>query len=135
MSELLKKNIFEILESVEYLPDRTPEMAFSGGSENAFAEVSKYRNGAIFVGYYSGNSEWEIHRNGDEIVMALEGETTLVLLDGEEEIPVNLKRNELVVVPENTWHRFENSVKLKLMSVTPQPTDHSLDKPSGQNLA
>lgn len=26
-------------------------------------------------------------------------------------------------------HRFEGSTQLKVMSVTPQPTEHSLDRP------
>lgn len=117
------------LARLEYLPDRTPGMAFSGGTGKAFAELSKYREGAIYVGFYSGSSEWERHPVGDEIVMALEGSTTLVfLLDGKEE-RVRLETGELVVVPVNTWHRFEGSRELKVMSVTPLPTDHRLERP------
>ena len=80
-----KKSLADILEQVTYLPNRTPEMAFNGGTDLAFAEVAPYRNGAISVGYYSGDSEWERHPGGDEIVMSLEGSTTLVfLVDGKE---------------------------------------------------
>ncbi len=75
----MKKSLDALLSAVEYLPNRTPEMAFEGGAEGAFAEVSAYRDGSIYVGHYSGSSEWERHRMGDEIVMALEGQSTVVL--------------------------------------------------------
>jgi hypothetical protein len=38
---------------------------------------------------------------------------------------------ELVVVPAKTWHRFKDSDRLKILTVTPQPTDHSLETPHG----
>ena len=124
-----KKSISKIIDSLEFLPNRTPAMAIEGGAERAFAEISKYRDGAIYVGHYSGNSEWERHPN-EEIVMALEGTTRVILhIDGTEEA-VGLEAHDVVVVPENTWHRFENSTNLKILTVTPQPTEHSLEDPS-----
>jgi mannose-6-phosphate isomerase-like protein (cupin superfamily) len=126
----VKKSLDALLAAVEFLPNRTPEMAFEGGAEDAFAEVSAYRDGAIYVGHYSGSSEWERHNNGDEIVMALEGRTTVVLwIDGAEQ-RVALGARELVVVPAGVWHRFEGSEDLKVLTVTPQPTDHRLERPT-----
>ena len=124
-----KKSLVDILKRVTYLPDRTPEMAFNGGTELAFSEVAPYRDGAISVGYYSGDSEWERHPGGDEIVMSIEGSTTLVLLVNSEQHRISLNSGELVVVPQNCWHRFEGSSHLKVLGVTPEPTDHSLDLP------
>ena len=124
-----KKSLTDILKRVTYLPNRTPEMAFNGGTARAFSEVASYRNGAIFVGHYSGNSEWERHSGGDEIVMAIEGRTTVVLLVNGEAHRIELDSGELVVVPQGFWHRFEGSTQLKVFAVTPQPTDHSLELP------
>lgn len=124
-----KKSLTEILKQLVHLPDRTPEMAFTGGANSAFSDIARYRDGVISVGYYSGNSEWERHPGGDEIVMAIEGNTTLVLLVKGEQHSVSLRPGELVVVPQGHWHRFEASAKLKVMSVTPQPTEHSLEIP------
>jgi len=95
----------------------------------AFAMLSEYRDGAVFIGHYAGNSKWERHSNGDEIVFVVEGETTLILLVKDKEIPNTLGQGELLVVPKNTWHRFETSKAVKIMSVTPQPTDHSIERP------
>lgn len=125
----MKKSLTQLLSGLKYLPNRTPEMAFNDGDSEAFAEVAPYRDGAVYVGYYSGYSEWERHPNGDEIVMALEGTTTVVLLKNAVEERVFLTEKELVVIPAGVWHRFEKSEHLKVMSITPQPTDHRLETP------
>jgi mannose-6-phosphate isomerase-like protein (cupin superfamily) len=91
--------------------------------------VSQYRDGSIFLGHYSGSSEWERHESGEEIVLVVEGTTTVVLLSAGTEQKVHLAAGELVVVPKGVWHRFENSKSLKIMSVTPAPTDHALERP------
>ena len=113
---------------LSFLANRTPETS-DEEAEGAFAMLSEYRDGGIFIGHYAGNSEWERHSNGDEIVFVVEGGTTLILLVGGKEIPNTLGRGELLVVPKNTWHRFETSKAVKIMSVTPQPTDHSIERP------
>jgi mannose-6-phosphate isomerase-like protein (cupin superfamily) len=125
----MKKSLTQILTGLKYLPDRTPEMALMGGAEEAFAEVAPIRDGAIYVGHYSGSSEWERHRAGDELVLALAGSTTLVLLAEGSEQRVMLNESELTVVPAGVWHRFENSTNLKVLTVTPQPTDHRIEHP------
>lgn len=130
MTDKIKVSLDEAIGKLKYLPDRTPEMAFAGGAENAFSEVARFGDAGIFVGFYSGDSEWERHPKGDEIVMALEGSSTLVLLLEEEEKDLPLGPNDLVVVPPGTWHRFRGSNRLKILTVTPEPTEHSLEKPS-----
>ncbi|XRD81927.1 cupin domain-containing protein [Dyella halodurans] len=106
-------------------------MAFGNDAGEAFAEVAPYRDGAVYVSYYSGSSEWERHPNGDEVVMVLEGTTTVVLLRDAKEERYFLAANELVVIPVGVWHRFEESDRVKVMTITPQPTEHSLDTPVG----
>jgi mannose-6-phosphate isomerase-like protein (cupin superfamily) len=124
-----KTSIAEILSKVKYLPSRTPESGFNGETSGVFALVSHCRDGAIYLGHYSGSSEWERHQNGDEVVLAIEGKTTVVLLVAGEQERIHLSTGELVVVPKGVWHRFEGSSSLKVMSVTPTPTDHSLGRP------
>ena len=122
----MKKSISQILSKLTYLADRKPEMAFTGGAEGAFAEVSSTRDGAVYLGHYSGNSEWERHTAGDELVLVLEGTTTMVIRRESQEEHVKLIAQELVVVPAGVWHCFRNSQNLKVLTVTPQPTEHSL---------
>jgi len=127
MTKGTKISLTQSFARLEFLANRTPEMSIKGGAEKAFLELGEYRDGAVYVGFYSGNSEWEKHPNGDEIVMVLAGSTTLVLRDDGRDKRTSLGPEELVVVPVNTWHRFEESRNLKVMTVTPQPTDHRLN--------
>ena len=129
MAEPVPISIHETIETLTFLPDRTP--ASTGeGSAGAFARLAAYRDGAIFVGHWAGHSEWERHTVGDEIVFVIDGTTTIFFLDGETEHPATLGPGQLVVVPRSTWHRFETPEAVKVLSVTPQPTDHTTDRPS-----
>ncbi len=85
--------------------------------------LSEYRDGGAFVATFAGNSEWERHVNGDELVFAVEGETELILFIDGEEARNTLQEGELLIVPQNTWHRFETA-GVKIFTLTPQPTDH-----------
>lgn len=125
----MKKSLTQILSGLTHLPDRSPEMAFDTHANEAFAEVAPYRDGAVYLSYYSGSSEWERHPNGDEVVLVLAGTTTVILLMDAVEERILLKQGELVVVPAGVWHRFEGSEQLKVMTITPQPTDHRLETP------
>lgn len=112
-----------------FLPNRTPT-GDDDASADAFSRLAAYRDGAIFVGHWAGRSEWERHTAGDEIVMVVDGSTTIYFLDEEEaEHPATLHTGELVVVPQGTWHRFETTEAVTVLSVTPQPTDHTADRP------
>jgi mannose-6-phosphate isomerase-like protein (cupin superfamily) len=124
-----KASLAEALDRTTYLPNRTPEMMLTGDADAAFTDIGPYRDGTISVGFYSGSSEWERHPVGDEIVMAIEGHTTLVILVDGEQRRIDLAAGELVVVPQGCWHRFENSRRLKVMGVTPQPSDHCINLP------
>ena len=62
--------------------------------------------------------------------MVLEGATTIFFLTEDGERPADLAARQLVVVPQGTWHRFETPDSVLVMSVTPQPTDHSSELPT-----
>ncbi len=122
-------SIKDSIDQLTFLPDRTPTGS-NEDSADAFHRLADYRDGAVFVGYWAGLSEWERHTVGDEIVMVIDGTTTIFFLDGETEHPATLHPGELVVVPQGTWHRFETPDAVKVLSVTPQPTDHTAERPS-----
>ena len=122
-------SIADALGRVAFLADRTPHTTPEEAAD-AFAELGPYRNGAIYVGHYAGNSEWERHPHGDEIVAVIDGETTLILLDAGVELRNHLGAGELLVVPQNVWHRFETPAGVKILTVTPQPTDRRVERPN-----
>ena len=118
-------NLAEAFATLTFLPNRAPDIP-DDDKHDAFALLAEYRDGAVFIGHYAGDSEWERHGAGDEIVYVLEGETTLFIHDGEAERPNELAAGEFIVVPGGLWHRFETPRGVKILSVTPQPTDHRI---------
>ena len=116
------------LSTLTFLGGRTPDLADEEAT-GAFARLAGYRDGGIFVGHWAGVSEWERHRAGDEIVMVVDGETTLTFLTDSGERSAAMRAGEVVVVPRGTWHRFHTPDAVKVLSVTPQPTDHRTDRP------
>lgn len=128
MSTVIGPRPFSIdtgLQSLTFLADRTP----TTDSDEYVAELAPYRDGAMFVAHYAGTTEWECHTSGDEIVLVLEGHTTLILVIDDEDVRCELSTHECLVVPQGIWHRFETPDGVKVMSVTPQPTDHRVERP------
>jgi mannose-6-phosphate isomerase-like protein (cupin superfamily) len=115
---------------VDFLKQRAPETT-NEQAKNAFALLSEYRDGGIYIAHYSGFSEWEKHPKGDEFIQILGGETTLVLLVDNVEQRYPLSTGQMLVIPQDVWHRFESPEGVKIMTITPQPTEHSIEKPNG----
>ena len=122
-------SIDDAVAELRFLSDRSP-FTTAEQSDGVFATLADYREGGVFLGRWAGTSEWERHTVGDEIVMVLEGATTIFFLTEDGERPADLAARQLVVVPQGTWHRFETPDSVLVMSVTPQPTDHSTDLPT-----
>ena len=120
------RSLDEAFAGLEFLPDRTPETT----DEVFSALVAPCGDGGVFVAHYAGNSEWERHPVGDEIVAVVEGETTMFLIVDGEETSHTMGAGELIVVPQGTWHRFESPEPVKVVTFTPQPTDHQVTRPT-----
>ncbi|MEH6545651.1 MAG: cupin domain-containing protein [Sneathiella sp.] len=93
---------------------------------DAFTRLAEYDEGAVFTGSFDGESAWERHTKGDELVHVLAGQTRLTILGEQGEYILELRAGKLAVVPKSCWHRFYSSGGVTLLTVTPQPTDHSL---------
>ena len=118
----------DAFDGLRFFGSRTPTST-AAEAAGAFGRLAEYRDGAVFVGHWAGTSEWERHPAGDEVVMIAGGETVITLLEEGAERSVRLVEGDLVVVPQNTWHRFETTDEVKVMTVTPQQTDHSVERP------
>lgn len=65
-------------------------------------------------------SNWEIHPNGDEVVMLLSGKVTLVLgQDAGQRILTLDQPGSYAIVPANTWHTAKTAVASKMLFITP----------------
>jgi len=73
---------------------------------------------------------WEMHPNGDEIVMLLEGKTTMVLeIGGAEKIVELNESSSYVVVPRGTWHTSRARGACRMLFITPgEGTQHRAAK-------
>ena len=127
MSKSIPKTITAAFDTLTFKSDRTPQ---TQDMSAAFCELAPYRDGAVFLAHWAGERQWEVHRNGDEIVMVLEGATTISLLENGEERTHSMQAGELIVVPKDVWHRFQTPDEVKVLSVTPQPTEHSIATPA-----
>ncbi|TNE33733.1 MAG: cupin domain-containing protein [Alphaproteobacteria bacterium] len=122
-------NIEMELAQVTHLHNRSPEMT-DADTAGTFATLAKLGNGAVFVGSFDGDSEWERHTNGDELVHILDGTADVTVLphEGGEKV-LTLSKGMLTVVPQGCWHRFHAPDGVTVLTVTPQPTDHSTTDP------
>ncbi|MEM7217325.1 MAG: cupin domain-containing protein [Pseudomonadota bacterium] len=112
-------------EKLTFAPERRPD---SSDIQAAFCTLASYREGGIFLGHFAGESAWERHTAGDELLFVVEGETDLrLLIDGVEQRQ-HVCAGELIVVPEGAWHKFHTD-GVKLIAVTPQPSDHQIEHP------
>ncbi|MEM7140216.1 MAG: cupin domain-containing protein [Actinomycetota bacterium] len=107
--------------------DRRP--GDDAGSIDWAAQAAPYRDGSVFAVHYAGESEWERHPAGDEIVVVVDGATTMTLVVDGDEHRVPMRGGEMIVVPQGVWHRFSTPELTKIMTVTPLPTDHRLERP------
>lgn len=125
----MKAAAISITEALADLPmlegrrSETPEQEIAA----AFTALSDYDDNArIFTGSFSGQGAWERHCMGDELVQVIAGETTLTILSEAGEDSLDLRAGMLAVVPKGQWHRFQSPGGVSLMTITPQPTEHSL---------
>jgi uncharacterized cupin superfamily protein len=91
----------------------------------AFTTLATFRDGGVFAGSFSGESAWERHTKGDELVHVLWGETTLTVLTDDGPQVLEMKTGMLTVVPQGCWHRFHAPDGVTVLTATPRPTDHS----------
>ncbi len=91
----------------------------------AFARLGALGDLEMFAGSFDGQSSWERHMKGDELVQVLAGETTLTILSDDGEDVLTMSAGMLTVVPQGRWHRFHAPKGVSLMTATPLPTDHS----------
>ena len=63
---------------------------------------------------------WEIHPNGDEVVLLMSGRVTLVLdlADGESSVTLE-EPGSYVIVPRDTWHTARTEVPTRVLFMTP----------------
>jgi len=113
------------LAALPFLPGRGKDTT-EAEKRAAFTTLSPYRDGGIFGGSFSGESQWERHQQGDEIVHIVDGATTLTLIENDDAEPQSLEMTAgmMIVIPQGCWHLFRAPAGVTIMTITPQPTEH-----------
>ena len=93
-------------------------------AQDSFMKLADFRDGGLFVASFSGSSGWERHLKGDEIVQCIEGSTRLDIIVDDEIESHRLRSGMLLVVPQGCWHQFFSEDGVKVLTATPQPTEH-----------
>ena len=70
-------------------------------------------------GYDKDWPNWEMHPNGDEVVLLLDGRTTMVFeIDGRERQIELATSGSYVVVPRGTWHTSRTATPCRMLFIT-----------------
>jgi mannose-6-phosphate isomerase-like protein (cupin superfamily) len=112
------------LAGLPVLDNRSAETSAEAAAA-AFATLADFRDGGIFTGSFAGESPWERHPKGDELVHILKGATTLTILTEDGPTVLDMQAGMLTVVPRGVWHRFHAPDGVTVLTATPQPTEHS----------
>ncbi|HTZ34703.1 MAG TPA: cupin domain-containing protein [Stellaceae bacterium] len=114
-----------ILAKMPTMQGRRPETTEAERqATGAFVTLAPYRDGNIYSAKFTGNAAWERHPNGDELVQIVEGSCTLHLMTESGPESHKVSAGMTVVVPQNTWHRFESPNGVSVVTATPRPTEH-----------
>ena len=75
---------------------------------------------------FGGETPWEIHRAGDELLHVLEGEVEVTVLAGDGPVRAVLRPGSVFVVEKNLWHRQHARPEVALLFATPmEGNEHS----------
>ena len=98
--------------------------------EAAFARLGEVGSAGLFLGRFQGDSGWERHRRGDELVHVLDGSTVFSMETDTGIESTVMDAGSLIVVPRGRWHRFQSEHGVTVLTATPQPTEHAYgDRP------
>jgi mannose-6-phosphate isomerase-like protein (cupin superfamily) len=112
------------LAGLPMLEARSPETP-AEDADAAFATLAPFRDGGVFAGSFSGESPWERHTKGDELVHILKGAARLTILMDDGPQVLEMRAGMLTVVPQGRWHRFQAPGGVTVLTATPRPTEHS----------
>ncbi len=88
----------------------------------AVCQVAKIGNLTLGVMSYSGLTPWERHPDGDELLLALDGELDVTVLTDEGPVTRKLRAGEAFVCPQGLWHRQNAAKSVSMLYGTPIET-------------
>ena len=124
--------ISDALAGKKMLTGRRPDMS-AEEMDGSFATLVETEEGGVFAGSFQGESAWERHSKADELVQVIDGATRLTIMTKDGPQVLEMTAGMVTVVPQGCWHRFESASGVTVMTMTPQPTDHSTAEDPSQD--
>jgi PhnB protein len=93
----------------------------------AVRNVAKIGNLTLGVMSYTGQTPWERHPDGDELLLALDGELDITTLTDDGPVTRKLRAGEAFVCPQGLWHRQFAEKSVSMLYGTPIDTSESSD--------
>jgi mannose-6-phosphate isomerase-like protein (cupin superfamily) len=95
-------------------PTTTPEDALA-----SMRELGSLNECTLGVIRFSGETPWERHPGGDELLHVLEGEVDLTVLTDSGPVDATIGQGSIFVVPRGLWHRQRPRPSVTLLFATP----------------
>lgn len=103
-------------------------------ADAAVRNVAKIGNLTLGVMSYTGQTPWERHPDGDELLLALDGEVEVTTLTDDGPVTRKVRVGEAFVCPQGLWHRQFAEKSVSMLYGTPIDTSEisMADDPRGE---
>lgn len=119
-AQLVERDLGAALREVPHLTitDKTT----GDDADAAVNNVAKIGKLTLGVMSYTGLTPWERHPDGDELLLALDGEVEVTVLTDEGPVSRKLRAGEVFVCPQGLWHRQRAAKSVSMLYGTPIET-------------
>jgi len=94
-------------------------------ADAAFRQLVTFNKCGLFVGRFSGQSPWERHSGGDELLHILDGEVDVTVLTDGGPVHRTVRGGSIFVCPQGLWHRQNAPRGVTALYATPTPSQIS----------
>ena len=110
--------------SIEELMRQLPVTEVSAGIDEATAQrcmqvLGSFNGCAMGLVSFSGQTGWECHPGGDELLYYLEGEAELCLITEDGDVRRTVKTGDVAQIPAGLWHSQRTLAPVRLFFITP----------------
>lgn len=115
------KTLSKTLSTLEVTPDIDKEEAMK--SINIMGSFNDCMLGLV---RFSGQTSWERHPAGEELLQILSGKTNITILADEGPIHISADEGSVVTIPKGLWHSQCTQTEVTLLFATPAAgSEHS----------
>jgi quercetin dioxygenase-like cupin family protein len=110
--------------------DDLPELAITSRTTEEDAAVAMrtltpFNQCTLGAVRFSGQTPWERHPDGDELLHVLEGEVEVTILTDGGPVHATVRAGSVFIVPRGLWHRQLARLAVALLFATPTETTES----------